>query len=353
MSSAATTCDVAIVGAGISGLYVARELERSGLDVRVFEARDRVGGRLLSSAPDGAHPLDLGATWFWPHERRVRQLVGELGVDHFAETPVGDAMYQVPGAVQRLDGNPLDTPSFRFAFGADSLARALAGRLGTGTVHLLEPVTEASMTSGRAAVRTHARELDASHVVIALPPALAIASVRFTPGLPEPLAGVAASTPVWMGATTKVVVRYRSRFWRERGLSGSAISHAGPIRELHDMSGPDGDPPALFGFVPGGSDIVTVDAGAVVEQLVAIFGSEAAAPTHVTIQDWRTEPWTSPPGVAELDDYRTFGHEVYSAPWWDGHLHWCSTETAPDSPGHIEGALAAAERAVASILLRR
>ena len=77
-------------------------------------------------------PLDLGATWFWPHERRVRQLVGELGVDHFAETPVGDAMYQVPGGVQRLDGNPLDTSSFRFALGADSLARALAGQLRNG-----------------------------------------------------------------------------------------------------------------------------------------------------------------------------------------------------------------------------
>ena len=71
------------------------------------------------------------------------------------------------------------------------------------------------------------------------------------------------------------------RFWRERGLAGSAISHAGPMRELHDMSGPDGAPPALFGFVPGGSAPVIVQD--VVDQLVAIFGPEAAAPTDITI----------------------------------------------------------------------
>ena len=202
-------------------------------------------------------------------------------------------------------------------------------------------------------VRSDEHVVAASHVVVAVPPALAISAIRFTPDLPDRLARVAAATPVWMGAITKVVVRYDSRFWRERGLAGSAISHVGPIRELHDMSGPDGAPAALFGFVPGGSGPVTVTVEEVVTQLVTIFGPEAAAPTSVTIQDWRTERWTSPPDVTRLDDYGTYGHEVYAEPAWEGRLHWCSTETAPDAPGHIEGALAAAERAVEAVLRHR
>ena len=38
--------DVAIIGAGVSGLAAASELHQRGLDIAVLEARDRVGGRI-------------------------------------------------------------------------------------------------------------------------------------------------------------------------------------------------------------------------------------------------------------------------------------------------------------------
>ena len=37
---------VAVAGGGLAGLAAARALEQRGADVRVFEARDRVGGRV-------------------------------------------------------------------------------------------------------------------------------------------------------------------------------------------------------------------------------------------------------------------------------------------------------------------
>ena len=44
-----------VVGAGLAGLVAARELSRRRADVTIFEARDRVGGRVWTLR-DGAFP---------------------------------------------------------------------------------------------------------------------------------------------------------------------------------------------------------------------------------------------------------------------------------------------------------
>jgi predicted NAD/FAD-dependent oxidoreductase len=46
-------CDVVVVGAGLAGLECARTLHEGGLDVRVLEAGDAVGGRVRSERIDG------------------------------------------------------------------------------------------------------------------------------------------------------------------------------------------------------------------------------------------------------------------------------------------------------------
>lgn len=341
--------DVAIVGAGISGLHAAYRLQQSDLDVVVLEGRDRVGGRLLS-IPAGSGRVDVGATWFWPSEPLVVGLVNELGLAAFDQHLQGDMVFQQEhGATQRA-GNQLDTPAHRLGQGMQMLPEALADRLAADTIRLGTVAREIRTTDDGLTVDTSDGAWNAAHVVIALPPALASTTITFDPPLPARFGGIVERTPVWMGSTVKVVAIYDDAFWRTEGLAGAAFSWQGPLREIHDMSGPGGTPAALFGFcaLPTGAAAPTHDD--VVEQLTALFGPRAREATEVHVMDWRTEVLTSPSNVEQLTDFRLFGHPAYQQPIRNGRLHWCSTETGTFAPGHVEGALQASARATEQIL---
>jgi monoamine oxidase len=343
--------DVVVVGAGPGGLYAASLLQRTGREVVVLEARGRVGGRLLSVEAGAGH-LDLGASWYWPGEQRVDTVVRMLGLATFPQHLDGDMIYQPVGDVQRITGNQLDVPSSRFEQGAQAIATGLAARLPEDTVRLADPVHAITTTTDRVEIDAEHSRWSAPHVVVAVAPATAVRAIHIA-ALASPIRALAAATPVWMGGTVKVVAHYERPFWRDRGLAGSAFSHVGPLREIHDMSGRGGHPAALFGFAQPAPGRPPPSRDETLDQLRVLFGDPAAGPQQLWIHDWRAEPATAHPDALGLTDYRTYGHDRYQRPALEGRLHWASTETAPLAPGHIEGALAAAERAVAAIVADR
>jgi len=72
----AGSVDVAIVGGGLAGLCSARELARCGIECRVFEAADHVGGRVTTAEVDG-FLIDRGFQVLlraYPEVRRVIDL---------------------------------------------------------------------------------------------------------------------------------------------------------------------------------------------------------------------------------------------------------------------------------------
>jgi monoamine oxidase len=118
-------CDVVVVGAGLAGLTAARELGGAGLDVRVLEARDRVGGRTLSQAV-GEHPediIELGGQWVGPTQHEVLGLAQDLGIKTYPTHAIGRNLFEDQrGKLKRYRGTiPMLAPHVMVDYGQADL----------------------------------------------------------------------------------------------------------------------------------------------------------------------------------------------------------------------------------------
>jgi monoamine oxidase len=352
MTMSISNCDVAIVGAGVAGLVAAHILSRAGRTVKCFEARDRVGGR-ASTIERSSVTIDLGATWFWPNEPLVRSVLDDLRLGSFSQATRGDVIFEGgEEPPQRLGGNPIDVPSYRFRAGAQSLATGLAEQLEGGSVNLCDPVHRVRTDGHRVLVEASSGTHVAEHVIVALPPALAIEAITFSPEIPAPIRRIASETAVWMGDIVKAVAVYEVPFWRADDLAGTAISYRGPFREFHDHSGPDDGPGAIFGFASGtalGNATESDIAESFRTQLIRLFGERATRPLDVLVTNWLREKYTTPARPSLHASTEHFGHPLFQGPTGNGRIHWASTETASAYAGHIEGAIRAGTDAARNV----
>ena len=91
--------DVLVIGGGLAGLSSARQLKSAGVSVAVLEARDRIGGRLLSQRLDTGHTIDLGAQFIGDSQKRISALVDEVGLTRILPNTTGDNFFLLsPGS---------------------------------------------------------------------------------------------------------------------------------------------------------------------------------------------------------------------------------------------------------------
>lgn len=91
------SADVLVVGAGLAGLTAARELMAAGRSVLVLEARDRVGGRVVSREIGGGKIVEMGGQWAGPTQDRLLALAAELGVATFPTFDTGEKVLHFNG----------------------------------------------------------------------------------------------------------------------------------------------------------------------------------------------------------------------------------------------------------------
>ncbi|MFC0202201.1 NAD(P)/FAD-dependent oxidoreductase [Paracoccus rhizosphaerae] len=70
--------DVAIIGAGITGITCARKLQAAGLRVRLFDKSRGAGGRLATRRTDGGLRFDHGAQYLQPRHPDFKTLLEDL-----------------------------------------------------------------------------------------------------------------------------------------------------------------------------------------------------------------------------------------------------------------------------------
>ena len=352
--------DILIVGGGLSGLYLASQLEAKGHDYHLIEARSRFGGRIYSPVGDDDQSrFDMGPAWFWPGQPRMANLLNELNIPYFDQAATGNLVFEDPSGNVRRD---LDMATMEGAHrvqgGLERVIDALVIRLDQTRLQLSSNVREIKISEHGVSALMNGKqsEIIAKKVILCLPPRLIEHSIKFSPLLPDQTATQMRNCPTWMAAHAKFIAVYETPFWRDMGLSGDAISHKGPMMELHDAS-PQAEsinkdlsdgPGAIFGFlgVPANvrknqqDDVIN----ACTQQLITLFGERAAKPTKVFYKDWSDDQFTATPmdadGPQSHPQYRPI---ILSESAWQDRLFLASTETALQFGGFLEGALEAAD----------
>lgn len=391
-----------VIGAGFAGLAAAEELTRGGVEAHVFEARDRVGGRVWS-VPFAGAVVERGGEFVLPGYTEMTCAVARAGLrlvrkgtlygyrEPRGGEPVSPA--QLADAVQRIRlsppsgagtvidalgqleldrgvgealrarleiscGHPADDlDASALTDGAGSfgefdthsvlggngrLADALAAAL-EGTVALRSPVQRVSWAGPQVRVRAAGQETTADSIVIAVP-ASVIDRIEFDP--PLPAAKSAALRAVRFGQVAKLFVATRTP------AAPSATMSVPDRYWCYTQLGHDGAPlPFVAAFAGSARALESLGVADGPERWLAALQRLRPEleldPESAFVSRWDDDQWVrggySARSVAAPLDTAELGRRV-------GPIVFAGEHTAGDWHGLMEGALRSGVRAARELL---
>ncbi|WP_276388391.1 flavin monoamine oxidase family protein [Eudoraea chungangensis] len=336
---------VIIIGAGLSGLLTAYHLQKAQIPFKILEARDRIGGRILTYYGSKGTAVEMGATWFGPQHQLLIQLIRELNLGYFEQYMQGTSYYQASaGALAQAIILPNQDPSYRITGGTTELIKQLYNSLDKDSVLLNQTVNKLELQDNSVLVKAKI-VLKAKAVIVSCPPKLWAHKITYEPKLPENLIDVAKATHTWMEDSIKVGFVYPEPFWRNNKQSGALFCNSGPLTEYYDHSNEEGTKFALCGFLHPAYKKTTQQERKlmVLNQLKEVFGEKSLLFTEHFELIWPSEKHTFYPSLSYQFPHQNNGNDIYEESYFGGRLLFSGTETSAHFGGYMEGAVYAAK----------
>ena len=403
-----------VVGAGLSGLVAATEVQAQGHEVVVLEARDRVGGRVFTlrdGLADGQY-ADVGAKIIYHGQDNIANLCQRYGLelsDHFSlgtgvpnlifggrrldRDAAGQIVGELRAALRRVPPGRYESVAqwlrrARVSEQAESLLAVIAQSTpasplrfadaqelnpdltwGEGyrkikggndllpramakdaDVRLDRPVRVIGWSTSGVTVETDRGTLHADRVLVTVPGPL-VSELGFDPVLPD--SKVRAHLQLRYGNGLRIIVQYAERDMVREAIGSGCFTDRVPGFILEQTVHQGGDKIVVSGLAAGDAEPVFETDEQILDGVDATMSSVAGRPLRRVfgyIKSWTHDPWSRAVVRAPIGDQRESVLPLIAAPL-DGRVFFAGEHTEPRvGPGGMEGAIKSGYRVAREIL---
>lgn len=405
---------VVVVGAGLSGLVTASEVQAAGHEVVVLEARDRVGGRVFTlrkGLVDGQF-ADIGAEIIYHGQENIASLCGKYELELSDQFSLGTEVPDLIFAGRRLDRGAAAelvtelrvairrTRPGHYESAAQWLRRArvsqpaelLLAAIAQSTpasplrladaqelnvelswgegyrkikggndmlpramamkvdVRLNQPVRVIGWSPTGVTVESDHETFHADRVVVTVPGPL-VSELGFAPVLPEDK--VKALLQLRYGNATRLVVQYTERDLVRTAIGSGCFTDRMPGFVMEQSVHQGGAKIVVAGLAAGDSEPSGLTDEEILDQVDATMSSVVGRPIKRLfgfVKSWTRDPWSRAVVRAPIGDQRDSVLPLIAAPL-AGRLFFAGEHTDNRvGPGGMEGAIKSGYRVAREVM---